>query len=272
MSKKSKNKTKQQSFAKTILIILLLCLWVFACLVAVQFLLGYLMVFMFGAETMSQPIWMSVYSILSYVLSGLLIIMVPAKTWTKKGMGKRASKKTFDSPDDLLEMDATRSGLGLTDLPTWTDIGLSPVGFFVAIILASGLLLLFSNFSWFDANQAQSIGLGLYMSSPERVVAYLALAVFAPFAEEVIFRGWLYGQLREKLSTLPEWAGILFSILVTSFLFGLVHMQWNVGVIVFALSVVACLMREITGTIYAGVLMHIIWNTIAFFQLYVFVS
>lgn len=271
MSKKSKSKTTQ-SLAKTLLVVLILCLWVVACVVAVQFILGYIMLLILGADTLNQPVWLAIYSVLSYVLSGALIILVPTKVWTKKGLGKRAKKKSFDSPDDLLDMDATRSGLGLTDLPTWTDIGLSPVGFIVAMMLASGLILLFSNFSWFDANQTQYIGFGLYMSSFERVVAYLALAVFAPFAEEVIFRGWLYGMLREKLSSLPEWAGIIISIIITSIMFGLVHMQWNVGVIVFALSVVACAMREITGTIYAGILTHIIWNTIAFFQLYVFIA
>ena len=46
------------------------------------------------------------------------------------------------------------------------------------------------------------------------------------------------------------------------------HFQWNVGVNVFALSVVLCALREITGTIYAGILTHMIKNGVAFYLLY----
>ena len=67
-----------------------------------------------------------------------------------------------------------------------------------------------------------------------------------------------------------EALSMTISILLVSLLFGVVHMQWNVGVNVFALSVVLCGMREITGTIYAGILTHMLKNGIAFFLLYVF--
>ena len=88
--------------------------------------------------------------------------------------------------------------------------------------------------------------------------------------EEVIFRGWLYGKLRQKLSgKTSEITGIIISILLVSLLFGIVHMQWNVGVNVFALSVVLCVLREITGTIYSGILVHMLKNGIAFYFLYV---
>ena len=59
------------------------------------------------------------------------------------------------------------------------------------------------------------------------------------------------------------------AILLVSILFGVVHLQWNVGVNVFATSVVLCLMREVTGTVYAGILLHMLKNGIAFFLLYV---
>ena len=54
-----------------------------------------------------------------------------------------------------------------------------------------------------------------------------------------------------------------------SILFGVVHMQWNVGVNVFAMSVVLCGLREITGTIYSGILVHMIKNGLAFYYLYI---
>ena len=62
---------------------------------------------------------------------------------------------------------------------------------------------------------------------------------------------------------------MIISILLVSLLFGIVHLQWNVGVNVFAMSIVMCLMREITGTIHAGILMHMLKNGIAFYLLFV---
>ena len=100
------------------------------------------------------------------------------------------------------------------------------------------------------------------MQGWERGIAFVMLAVLAPIVEEIIFRGWLYGKLRIKI---PKWAAIL----VTSLLFGLVHLQWNVGITVFCMSVVNCLLREVTGTIYAGILVHILNNSIAFYLVYV---
>ena len=86
----------------------------------------------------------------------------------------------------------------------------------------------------------------------------------------MIFRGWLYGKLREKMSeSMSEAASIVISSLLVSVLFGTIHMQWNVGLNVFALSLVMCGLREVTGTIYAGILLHMLKNGLAFYLLYV---
>lgn len=226
---------------------ILTCIWVFVSVVAAQFVIGWLMILILGRATMSQPVWTAIYSALSYVAAMILIIVVP-KRWLK----------------------ISRNELGLTGFPTWTDIGLAPVAFVAATLLAAGLVALFSLFPWFDANQAQETGFSIYVSGGDRIIAFITLVVIAPIAEEIIFRGWLYGRVRAKLSAkLPEHTGIIISILMVSVLFGLIHMQWNVGVNVFCLSVVLCTLREITGTIYAGILTHIIKNGVAFYLLYV---
>ena len=231
---------------KTAASIGLMCLWVFASVIAAQFVVGWFLILILGRDTFVQPVWTAVYSALSYIIALVLIIFVPMR-WIK----------------------SSQEEVGLNGLPTWTDIGLSPVGFIVSIILAAGLTLLFSIFPWFDANEVQDVGFSIYMSGGDRIIAFFTLVIVAPIAEEIIFRGWLYGKVREKLSALPEWAGILVSTLIVSLLFGLIHMQWNVGVNVFCLSIVLCGLREITGTIYAGILTHIIKNGVAFYLLYV---
>ena len=225
----------------------LMCLWVFVSIITAQFIIGWLMILILGRETLNQPVWTAAYSALSYIVAMALIILVP-KRWVK----------------------TSRDELGLKGWPTWTDIGLSPVGFIVSLILAAGLTALFSVFPWFNANEAQDVGFSVYMSGGERIVAFLILVVVAPVVEEIIFRGWLYGKIRERLvGKMPEKVGILISILVVSVLFGAVHLQWNVGVNVFCLSVVLCALREVTGTIYAGILTHMIKNGVAFYLLYV---
>lgn len=230
--------------------IIAMVVWVFCSVVAAQLLVGYIMLGVLGRETFSEPAWTTVYSALSYTLALLLIILVPTKVFKK--------------------WKTNRKELGLTGTPTWTDIGLSPIGFIIATILGAIMGGLFSIFPWFDLNQVQDTGFSIYMNSEERIVAFVTLVVIAPIAEEIIFRGWLYGKLREKLSVrFSDKIGILIAILITSFLFGLIHFQWNVAVNVFALSVVLCALREITGTIYAGILTHMIKNGVAFYLVYV---
>ena len=160
--------------------------------------------------------------------------------------------------------------LGIDKWVTWTDIGLSIGGIVVYFILAAILLSIFSIFPWFNAEQAQNISFNTNLYGFERMLAFLTLVVVAPIAEELIFRGYLYGKMREKFSQVTSeiWS-VIISALLVSVVFGIVHMQWNVGVNVFAMSLVACALREYTGTIYAGILLHMIKNGLAFYFLFV---
>jgi membrane protease YdiL (CAAX protease family) len=99
-------------------------------------------------------------------------------------------------------------------------------------------------------------------SNADKMVAFAALVILAPIAEELIFRGYLYGKLRTRLSAIP-------AIILVSVLFGFMHGQWNVGIVVGVMSIFLCIARELTGTIYAGVLMHMIRNGLAFYLLYI---
>ena len=137
----------------------------------------------------------------------------------------------------------------------------------LAYIIIGGAIMavaeaLLSRFSWFDANQAQDVGFKLLNSPFDRIIAFIALVVVAPICEEIVFRGWLYGKLRRKMS-------MGAAILVVSVFFGIMHGQWNVGINVFALSILLCLEREVTGTIYASILTHMIKNGIAYALLYI---
>lgn len=113
-----------------------------------------------------------------------------------------------------------------------------------------------------NLDQSQDIGFGRIVSDWDIVYIFLAIVIAAPIMEELIFRGYLYGTLRRLM---PWWAGAV----VTGVVFGLVHGQWNVALDTFALSMIACYLREYTGSIWAGVVLHALKNSIAFLILFV---
>lgn len=263
---KNKQTKRGKDWWKTLVLIVLMCVWTFISVIAVQYVLALILVKTVGVETLNKPVWTAVFSAVTYILAMALVVFVPPlikrKIIKQKEGTSRVKKK--------LSRTETRMELGLMGLPTWTDIGLSPIGFIVSLFLAAALVSMFSVFPWFDAEQAQNVGFSVYMSSGDKIIAFLTLVVMAPIAEEIIFRGWLYGKMRNALlHKIPEVWGMVISTFIVSLMFGIVHLQWNVGVNVFALSVVLCALREITGTIYAGILTHMIKNGVAFFLLYV---
>lgn len=248
---------------KTVFSVLGMLVWVFASVVVSQLVVGILMSLIVGKESLGTPVMTTIYSALSYILAMALVIFVPHLMSIASHKSNKAQKGSTTEP-------SMREELGLKGLPTWTDIGLAPVGFIAQLILSMLLVGLFSLFPWFDMEEVQDVGYSVLNGGADRVVAFISLVVIAPIAEEIIFRGWLYGKIRRKLSgQVSEIAGMILSIILVSLLFGAVHLQWNVGVNVFAVSVVLCALREITGTIYSGILVHMLKNGVAFYFLYV---
>lgn len=225
---------------------LLLVLWVFvgyllaqALLIAILWIATQLGV-SFGQ--VGQAVLSTVLSAAVYLLSLLIVLGVP---WLLK------RRRT------------TKGELGLTRLPTWKDIGLAPAGFVVYLVGSVVLLAIASALiPSIDMNQVQQNGFENIGHRYEYVLAFATLVVIAPVAEEVLFRGYLYGKLRSKV---PIWAAIL----LVSGLFAAIHGQWNVAIDVFALSVVLCLLRELTGSIWSGILLHMLKNGVAFYFLFV---
>lgn len=156
----------------------------------------------------------------------------------------------------------TKNDIGMTRLPSWMDLLLSPAGFIVYFLGSAILVYIASQVvPGFSTDQVQQTGFSHLTHYYQYILAFITLIIVAPVAEEVLFRGYLFGKLRQFL---PFWAAML----ITSVLFGFVHGQWNVGVDVFALSMVLCSLREITGNIWAGMLLHMIKNGIAFYILF----
>lgn len=234
-----------------------------------------------------------IFSLISYTLATVVIFKVPPlvqKLWLKKHLAKNPNNTKNLNKTDLT---VSKSELGLNGLPTWTDIGLAPIGLIVHILLAALLTSLFTIFPWFNASEAQNVGFNSALLTSDRVFAFITLIIIAPIAEELIFRGYLYVKIKNlffkksaNTNSLPEQAAqkttkrrskynhrelvaIAIATFITSLAFGIMHGQWNVGINVFTMSIVLCIMREITGSIYSGILLHMLKNAIAFYLLYI---
>lgn len=268
--------------------------WVVLSFTASQIIVAYPMRALLG-EAVTKPLWTLVYSILQYSLTLLLVIWLPPRVWRQsvarhsgtKLSNHKPSKPKFssDQPGQAAAkvtapraatasisqaktltknnpLATSRNEMGMGEFPTFVDIGLAPIGYVAYIILANVLITAMSVFQWFDAGQAQDVGFGYFITTGDRIMAMIALVLIAPVVEEIIMRGWLYGKLRTKLSAIS-------ATLLVSILFGLLHGQWNVAITTFALSIVMCSLREITGTIWSGILLHMLSNGIAFYLLYI---
>lgn len=157
----------------------------------------------------------------------------------------------------------TLENLGLQRLPSWMDILLAPAAFVVYFIVSALLMLLVAQLlPSFNAEQAQQIGFDNLQQRYEYLLAFLTLVIIAPLAEETLFRGYLYGKLRGHV---PIW----LAMVITSALFGAVHLQPNIAVDTFVLSLVMCSLREVTGSIWTGILLHMIKNGLAFYLLFI---
>jgi membrane protease YdiL (CAAX protease family) len=157
------------------------------------------------------------------------------------------------------------ANIGLSRRPAGMDIVKGLLGFaafFALLIVVNGLLaFIFPNIN----SETQDVGFNTLNNSLDQTLALIALVIFPPLGEETLVRGYLYSGLRSKWKFLP-------ALLVTSLLFGLAHLQlgsgadvlWAAGVDTFTLSVVLVYLRETTGALYAGMLVHSLNNLIAF--------
>lgn len=243
-----KRARKDEAYKKRMVVLwaIALTVWVGAIIVVAQFVVSLVATMIIkGSDVVvdaNSAVLEAVLMVIVYVMALVLIILPPLY---------------------LLNSKVSRDSLGLKGLPTWTDILLAPIGYIASMVATIAVLLVVQAVApSFDLNEAQDVGFnGIYLNI-DKAIAFVALVVLAPIAEELIFRGYLYGKLRTRLSAIP-------AIILVSVLFGLMHGQWNVGIVVGVMSVFLCVARELTGTIYAGILMHMIRNGLAFYLLYV---
>jgi membrane protease YdiL (CAAX protease family) len=145
---------------------------------------------------------------------------------------------------------------------TWQDVGKAfgaiPGYYLILIVAMIVMMVLVPDL----ADQEQAIGFDQANNAWwQLTLIFLALALVAPIAEELLMRGLLFGRLR---AILPFWP----TAIIVSLLFAAAHLQLNVAVDTFILSMFMCRDREQTGALYAPILIHVIKNSVAFVILF----
>lgn len=202
----------------------------------------------FASDRLSRWLDSSVGSaVLAFVFYAVIALVVSLPFFVKK-----------------LKPAAIAERLGLTKL--------EPRKMFVWALLSWGLsmvltavvvmVLLSLNMPGLDLEEKQDVGFSGITSAWEYIAAFVALVVLAPVFEEIIFRGYLYGRLRENGS-------VWYSIVMSSLLFAALHFQPNVVVSVFVLSLFLGFLREKFDSIWPGVMLHALKNGLAYALLFI---
>lgn len=171
---------------KTVEYVVLLLIWVAVAMTISQYIIGLPMMWILDSK-FSQPFWTCIYYGLTYILSLILVIIVPPKVINKlKTRANAKSNKKSQSISqftNLPDFNTSREELGLKDLPTVIDVGLAPVSYVVYLVLSGIFTSIMSAFTWFNAEETQDVGFGYFITTGDRVVAMIALVFIAPIAK-----------------------------------------------------------------------------------------
>lgn len=130
-------------------------------------------------------------------------------------------------------------------------LGAAGIGFGGCIVLSFLLGILISLFPGAFASYRRLMS-GLDMENSLITVVYVLL--IGPVSEEVIFRGAIMDRLKIAF---PFW----LANLLQAALFGLYHMNFVQGAYAFCLGLALGLVGEVTGSVLAAILTHVVFNT-----------
>lgn len=155
---------------------------------------------------------------------------------------------------------------------SWGDLGLrsfsllKAVLFIVVIFLVFGFLLgvvyalVKHFFPAFNPDQAQTNEFISTAPGLPQKLSFVALVIIPPILEETIFRGFMFPAMAKRFG--PVMGAILASIL-----FGLAHLQVNVGIYTFLLGLLLCLMYYKLRSTVPGMVLHALNNYAAYMAL-----
>jgi membrane protease YdiL (CAAX protease family) len=165
--------------------------------------------------------------------------------------------------------DSVRKLIGLVR-PKIKNIGWVVVGLLLFYVVTSIVLAILVQLSpSLKANSAltQQLNVASVHGTREILAAILGLSIIDPITEEIVFRGFIFSSLKGRYS-------VIIASLITSVIFAVPHMLENsssilytVGIAIFCLSLILCYVRQKTGNLYAGMLIHSCVNAVSLIAL-----
>lgn len=236
-------------------------------------------------KDLGGPVWLVTSTILIFFITQLIASFIVAFFLVLMHPGVNAADLLKDSISgqffyvliaELLAAAAAigivrRRGLpkafiGLGRRPKFSDLWRAAGGFviFYALLIIAGVLIK-AFLPDLNTDQQQQLGFNTINTTSDNILAFLALVILPPLGEEPLVRGYLFSGLRTRW---PYWPAAI----ITSLLFGLAHLEfgsgqpllWAAGIDTFILSLVLVYLREKTGALYAGILVHTLNNLVAF--------
>lgn len=103
----------------------------------------------------------------------------------------------------------------------------------------------------------------LPIGTPALLLSLVATTVLAPISEEILFRGFIFTNLR-------AYAGLGTTLLATSGLFALVHYSdsFVLPALTLPFGLIVGLVRERFGSVRPCIYLHVIWNLVAWGESY----
>jgi uncharacterized protein len=154
----------------------------------------------------------------------------------------------------------------MTTWPWPEQFGLKPAPLkkAAAYVIGGYLVFIVASFVWLaiigqpDAKDTITEDLGAKDSTVALIGVTFVVTVCAPLAEEFFFRGYFFGALRKN--------GFWPAALLTGLAFGIVHVFGSPIAFIVPLALLGaalCFIREKTGSLYPGIALHCLNNSVA---------
>ncbi|MBE5746019.1 MAG: CPBP family intramembrane metalloprotease, partial [Clostridiales bacterium] len=122
----------------------------------------------------------------------------------------------------------------------------------ICLFLISPIINVFDSFLEFIG--VTSSELPININKPINFIyLILTMGIFAPITEEILFRGVIFGGLKNK--------GNKFAIIISSLMFMLIHLNLHQTIYQFVLGIILALVVMYTNNIFSSILIHFINNT-----------
>jgi membrane protease YdiL (CAAX protease family) len=204
-----------------------------------------------GAYFLVEAVFLLTSALLAYALAGSLTssawavaLALSVPTLCAAGLAALITRIRGNGP---------RIDLGLT--MTRRDVVVGVACGFAGLVITIPASLLYVAIVGADATSAVGEALGGVRATPALAVLIFVLVVFvAPFCEEVVYRGLLWGAV-ERLGANRWWA-----LGITTFVFALAHLEFTRTPLLLVVAIPIGIARVITGRLPAGVVAHQINN------------